>query len=326
MRARRTLSILAGSSALALASLVVASPASAAVLPDGQKITVIDLIFAEVGPGGDQMFNVSPADAASTAVGGINAPFSVTAVDVNDEGLGYATANLEGDGGFAPYLYKANAVTGTLSDPVLISNAQYDLSTCEGLDLQPNGEILVACNDNDDSPASYIGTVTAAGAFVPFIISGTNEVPLVDFAAIGFNAVTGELWAFADNDGTARYLVNRAAGTLGPVLFLPFRVYGADFDRAGQLFITTYNSAIEDFALATLVPSTGERTIIGPYTVGPNQLSPVWAITVWGKPALAATGSTTGTDILPIALGSALLLLAGTAFVATTRIQRSRAA
>jgi hypothetical protein len=328
MRARRSLSFVAGVSALVLASLAVASPASAAVLPDGQRISVIDLIFdfEEPGINGHQMYEVSPADGAATAVGPVEAPFSVTAVDVNDDGLGFATANVASDESREPYLYKANAVTGVLSDPVLITNPGFDLSTCDGLDLQPNGEIIVACNAfEEEADVSYIGTVSPAGEFVPFITSGVNDVPLVDFAALAYDAVTGELWAFADNDGTARYLVDREAHTFGPVLFMPFRVYGADFDRSGQLFITTYDSAIEDFAIATLVPSTGVRTLIGPYTVGAETLSPVWAITVWGKPALAATGSS-DVDATPVALGSALLLLAGAAFIATARMNRRRTA
>src|SRR5688500_7157491 len=52
MRVSRPLSVLAGTAAVVLASLAVAAPASAATIAAGQKITVVDLITAEVGPTG----------------------------------------------------------------------------------------------------------------------------------------------------------------------------------------------------------------------------------------------------------------------------------
>lgn len=326
MRVSRPLSIVAGVSAIALATLVVASPASAATLPDGQKITIVDLIQAQVGPTGSQSYLVSPTDGASTAVGSVQAPDFVGAADVNDEGLGYVTitAYTDEDVPF-PVLAAYNANTGEYSSPVPITTNDVDLplSWCNGLDLQPNGEIIAACVFAPDGTFdSYIGVVAPDGLFTPFITDNVNNVPNLTYEALAYNAVNGELWAFASNDGTVAYLVDRANGTLGLPLFLDEAVLGADFDRDGQLFGSAIDTDAEAWALATIDLSDGDVTFVGPFTSASGQLSPVFALTVWGaKPGLAATG----VEVLPIGLGSALLLLAGAAFIVTARAQRHRA-
>ena len=65
MRSSRALGLLAGTAAVALATLTVASPASAATLPPGQRITIIDSID-DAGPQEGPFFEVDPADAAAT--------------------------------------------------------------------------------------------------------------------------------------------------------------------------------------------------------------------------------------------------------------------
>ena len=341
MRTRRALSIAAGAAALALASLAIASPASAATLPSGQKITIVDLILADVGPTGSQMYNVNPANAASTSVGSVQAPDNIQAIDVADTGLGYATGHYTEDPqnpaqeqDWVPVLLVADANTGTYGTVVDIApvDDEITINQCTGLDLQPNGEIIVACLDLSDGLLdSYIGVVTPLGAFTPFISSGENDVEEYYYTALAYNAVTSELWAFADFDGTgAAFLLDRAAGTQGPPVVLDERVTAADFDRDGQLFVSAelfFEGDPGQFvsALATANTATGALTIVDPFNVGTNDLYPVWALTVWGAPGLAATGAT-GTDMLPIGLGSALLLLAGAAFIATARMNRRAAA
>ena len=333
MRTSRTLSIVAGTAAIVLASLTVAAPASAATIASGQKITVIDLIQAEVGPTGSRFFDVDPANAAVTAVGNVQAPDTVYGLDVNDEGVGYAIAFYSEDSenpgepqSWVPVLLTADAKNGTLGDFVdIVPTVEITINLCTGIDLQPNGEIIVACLDlRDGLLNSYIGVVTPEGAFTPFISSGENDVEEYDYTALAFNGVTGELWAFAfigeNDDEPAAFLLNRAAGTQGPPIALTEDVYGADFDRNGQLFVSSYDDATDVETLAATVDlATGVVTVVGPYS---EDLF-VESLTVWGKPALAATGSPV--DALPAGLGAALLLLAGAAFIATQRISRKAA-
>jgi hypothetical protein len=103
-------------------------------------------------------------------------------------------------------------------------------------------------------------------------------------------------------------------------------VYAADFDRDGQLFVSTeelFGNETVIPALAAADPFTGAFSFIEPYvsTTTDAALLFVAALTIWGAPALAATGAS-GTEAAPIAIGSALLLLAGAAFVATARASR----
>src|SRR4051812_47924639 len=120
---------------VAVASVFAAAPASAATLPAGQKITVID-------SWDDQFYTVNPADALASPTG-TPAPIDqvVTGVDVDDNGSGYAVATQTYSGGGAivevylpfsraldgyvdgGYVYRADANTGKLTDgkPVLIA-------------------------------------------------------------------------------------------------------------------------------------------------------------------------------------------------------------
>jgi hypothetical protein len=329
MRAPRLLGLLAGTTAIALATLVVAAPASAATLPAGQKITVSDGDFPPVGPPAVQLYNANPGNAATTAVGSINGGAVANSIDVNDDGLGYGVGNRNLGENFnsTAFLYTVDANTGAITTEVQIIPVSDDvvITACSAIDLQPNGEILIACIDGRDGVLnSYIGVVTPAGAFTPFYDSDEAEDDAVNFSALAFNAVNGELWAFDASDFVA-YPVDRAAGALGVAVNLNLPVYGADFDRGGQLWATTdvTDEGPEPSVLATVDLAAGNVIEVGPFTFnGANQFQ-VSGITIWGK--LAATGST-GIDGFPIALGSALLLLAGAAFIATARIGRRRTA
>jgi hypothetical protein len=329
MRASRTLGIIAGISAIGLATLFVAAPASAATLPAGQKITVAQGDFVEVGPDAVQLLNANPADASLTVVG---PPTGATAIniDVNDDGLGYGTGSqLVGDDDYpTPVLFKVDANTGVISDPVFIvpTDEELVINVCNGIALLPNGEILVACIDlRDGILNSVIGVVTPAGAFTAFYNSDANDDDEQNFSALAYNAVSGELWAFAFPDGPAAFLVDRAAGELGDPVYLELPVYGADFDRGGQLWATTDETGEGPVPsiLATLDLALGDVIPVNPFTLGGVEQFEVAGITIWGK--LAATGSTNGAETAPVAIGSALLLLAGAAFIATARLSRKRA-
>ncbi len=91
----------------------------------------------------------------------------------------------------------------------------------------------------------------------------------------------------------------------------------ADYDRDGQLFVLIAQEGPQ--VLATFDPSTpGIVEEVGE-VMWEDEPQLTQALTVWGKEALPATGPA---EIVPIGLGTALLMLAGAAFVATGRIQR----
>jgi hypothetical protein len=314
----RRIGIIAGASAIALASLLVASPASAAVLPTGQRITIIDDEFG-------QYYNVSPANAATTPVGAATAVTPILALDVNDAGIGWAIGPVP-DEPFWSALYPADANTGTLGAPVPVHVGASPAFLCNGIDLQSNGTVVLACgiDPNDGVVTQVIGVVnTTTGELTPSVLVESDEF---EYSAIAQDPVTGVLWAFTEAGGPGKsYTVNLAAGTATYVADLNNFVFGADFDRSGQLFVSTL--AIQgDFSpmLGTANPNTGAVTQVSVYSFvdGPDDDRQVGALTVWG--ALAATGSS-GTDLLPVGLGSALLVLAGAAFIATSRIQRRTA-
>ncbi len=324
--------VIAAIGAIALGTLLVASPASAATLPDGQQISVADNIFD--GEDRVQLFDTSPANAFSTAIGAVQfPPMGVLAIDVNDDGFGYALENtVDDEDNDVVHLWQVDANTGVFSNPVTVTPTdEFKMTNCTGLDLQPDGSIIIACLDWPAAAVedSYVGVVTPAGAFTPFVTSGVNNVPVLQWSAIAYNAVTGELWGWAQDQMSGAwfsYPINRVAGTVGAGI-LTFDVadpedpqapvYGADFDRDGQLFVTTQEGE-SPIALATLVPGTGAMTIIDEITDVDGLLDAPASLTVWGK-TLPATGPA---EIVPLGIGTALLFLAGAAFIATSRMQR----
>ncbi len=134
----RALSIVAGIAAIAAGSLLVASPASAATLPEGQRITIVEQI--EGSPGGSRMWFASPDDALTTEnkpAYRAPPPIDIEAIDVDDDGFGYATeSRFDGETTRTAWLWKANANIGELTDPVQILSGDQNnsVSECQGLD------------------------------------------------------------------------------------------------------------------------------------------------------------------------------------------------
>ena len=328
MRTTRILGVLAGTAAIALATLTVAAPAAAATLPPGQKISVIDQREFDFD---SQQYNASPSNAVSTAVGAPVAGYdNVPAIDVNDDGLGYALATVDpGEGLEHPVLLKADANTGTLTDPiVVVYSGPFDvtLTECKGIDVSASGELIATCNDvSDGFVAGFVGVIDPlSGAFTSFL-DGDAAID-----AVAVDPATNAIWCFFHHvGGSFASAVNRGENSTSVPINVGQPIFGADFDRNGQLWVTTRipgtDPEISLSALATLTLVDGSTpAVVGPFVANNTALIDVAAITVWGK--LAATGSTTGTEALPVALGSALLLLAGAAFVATARMGRRRTA
>lgn len=327
MRASRTLGTLAGSTAIALSVLLFAAPASAATLPEGQRITVAANSAELDPPSTTQLFQVDPATAAGTAVGGPDAAANpIYAIDVDNDGHGYATGTVAVDDEthFAT-LWTVDANTGTFSSPVTLEIPSFGSEMlCPAIDYTA-GRILITCNlEGDDFFATLLGMVDPAtgDVFVIIGIEAENET-FTEFTALA-TSPTGVLWAFGyDEVAPFAAIVDIENESLGDRLPIVDNggdpIDGADFDRDGQLFASV---RVDDVgpALAMVDLGTGSVSVVGAYPFF-ELTGGVFAITVWGNPppALAATGTASA---LPVALGSALLLLAGAAFFATARINR----
>lgn len=324
----RVLASAAALAAVSLATVLVASPASAATLPEGQRITVADDLFPSV-------WTADPVTADLTFVGdsvlGDDTEYE-TGIDVGDDGLGYAVTTMRVQEGHSnSYLYRFDANTGAVSgrDQISIPEHQSLALGCTSLDLAPDGTLYTVCyeSNGDDPYTTVFGTLDPTNAnLTPLATFIESEV---GFTALATNPVTGVLYGFdwdtASEIGDAT-IWNPVTETFGKAGEIEKPVWAADFDRNGQLFVSTFlNDALDvDYAeLDTLDPADGTFTVADYYEFDDSPLEDQrLPLTVWGAaPALAATGATPW-DALPLGLGAALLLLAGGAFVATQRLQR----
>ncbi len=348
--------------AVAVASMFAAAPASAATLPPGQKITVVDQWT-------DQFYNVNPSNAIGTPVGTATLVEDwVSGVDVDDTGVGYASAtyfyydpiiiDIEDDeeltaGPIAPErslvpfgyvpdggaIYKADANTGKLTDGkyVYIDLPGFEdplADECSAIDYS-KGVILAVCYTGYGSEltdTAYYGTIefgdgdfahltpitTLYGEYFHYITA--IAVNPVDGAVYGFSVYDSALVQFTGDDDSVKFMGN----------IEDYDVWGADFDRSGQLWITVSEVFDEVPALAALNPSllslatfdfaANAAVIVDEFaTEEPNEIENPEAITVWG--VLAATGSTM--SIAPAIAASGILLL-GALMAAGTMVLRRR--
>jgi hypothetical protein len=348
--------------AVAVASLFAAAPASAATLPPGQKISVID-------SWDDQFYNVAPADALASPVG-TPAPIEqfVTGVDVDDTGNGYAVATqvygpdgpsgkislpysspLDGyvDGG---YIYKADASTGKLTDgkPIAI-NLGYgapQADECSAIDYT-KGVILAVCYlyfddvELDAAPEAEVELIPApVVAYVGTVdVSDPNEAVLTPltsrfgdgflyFTSIATDPVSGTVYGF-DYYYPASWILPLVDNDVVFTADLEeFLVWGADFDRGGQLWlsITPFDEVRlladteSSMELATFDFTTDQPLPIAPFgSNDPSEITFPMSITIWG--VLAATGSTL--SLAPAVAASGVLLL-GAILAAGTMVVRRR--
>jgi hypothetical protein len=328
MRPTRVLGLLAGAAAISLAALTVAAPASAATLPPGQKITIVDALD-DSGPQEGPFYNVNPGDAAATPVGTGSGAY-ITGIEVNDDGIGFAIGYLSwGEEGIYATLWDADANTGTVSNPRQLLSPSGDApDECDGIDLNPiTGELLISCVvDTPNGDVSAIFSVNKVSAEITTLM-GLGGGDFQEFTALATDPITGILWGFGPFDGDASFIIDLDLQTAEFIAIMDENVYAADFDREGQLFVASDLFDGAEFswpALGVVDPNTGVFSFHEWFvdTATDVVLFDVRSLTIWGK--LAATGSTTGAEALPVALGSALLLLAGAAFIATSRVSRKR--
>lgn len=309
--------------AVAAASVFAAAPASAATLPAGQRITVIDSDTW-------QFYEASPADASLTAVGtGVPGEATLTGVDVDDDGHGFAVATDYSEGPIGAWIFTADANTGLLADPVQVTvslpEVDLDADECTAIDYTA-GVVYAACVIYSEGFTTFVGPIDpVTGVLVPEVQLSSVEEDVPGFlTAIAIDPISGTLYGFMPSAWT----LAASGSTLVTDIVNP-PVFGADFDRDGQLWITT-NVAIGEGglrpvypALATLSLTDGSSPFLEPYTLGGTLLgADIQPITVWGKaPALAATGVNQSPAV---ALGAGALLLFGAVLAAGAAATRRR--
>lgn len=345
--------IVAGS--VAVAAMFAAAPASAATLPAGAKITVIEQYS-------DQFFDVNPATAFGTAVGTVDALIDeyVTGVDVDDSGHGYATATalvfpeeadlegpvLEAANGFGypvgGWIYQADANTGKLSggkavEIGILGDDDIWADECTAIDYS-KGVILAACIvwDEEWYGTLYIGEVdydyAADYAYLEAeaVFGGEG---FVNLQAIALSPIDGTLYGFGY--GFSSWVIDLEGDTLEYLNETTNIVYGADFDRTGQLWLSvdTFDAipvaakgaprlldTTSWYGLSTWDFDINTDVLVDTYsTVDPYDVDIVEAITVWG--VLANTGATV--TPAPVVAASGVLLV-GALLAAGAMVLRRR--
>ncbi len=289
-------------SAVVATSLLGVGPVAAAELPKGATIDVVDEDSGAI-------YKVDHTTAGIAEVGTPSGIADITAIDVDASGAGFA---VDDPNDSASSLYSANAVTGAITYIAAINFGDVLVSGCEALDLRSNGDVVIACSYDGDGLFTYIGVVDKETGFFDDSVTISND----RIFALA-SSPTGQLYAFGEDDWDI-YLVDLTAGTATPTVTASAAIYGADFDVAGTLWVTTATEETGS-ALATANLATGVVTEVGEYTpTDGSTFTSAVSITVWGG-TLAATGSQPA-DLVPVGLGALLLLAAGVALAATRRI------
>ncbi len=208
---------------------------------------------------------------------------------------------------------------------------------CTAIDYTA-GVVLAICQDYSEFDASYIGVLDpATGVLTPWDAGQFAGEGYVYFTAIAVDPVTGTVYAFGMDEETGAstlYTVDPEDGITDSVP-VSYIAWGADFDRDGQLWITTeVEVGGGEFppsysALATVTPSDGSSPFLEIYNEAGTDVTPIFseggffgsAITVWGDPVLPATGP--ADSQVPLA-AAALLLLTGTILAGVTVLRRRK--
>lgn len=335
--------------AVAVTSLFAASPASAATLPDGQKITVEDWDTF-------QFSYASPVDATLTEYGTQGIPDEdewLEAIDVDNDGFGYAITTWysqpviecedeEEEGPcfsleyvpFGASLYTADANAGSIADGIQIyvrtdpmdPESWEPVDACYSIDYT-DGVITTACYIyGDGGPEAYIGTVDpdTARLYTDVQVSGFSY----EFLAIAKNPIDGKLYGFSPSgDYVYEIILDGVEDDDEPVYlgYTDLTITGADFDSSGQLWATARSFDIPalipdgDDGLVTIELAGETEPYVFPFAEPwSDQTAEINAITVWGA-ALPATGP--GDPSVPL-YAAALALLAGTLLAGVSVLRR----
>lgn len=322
--------VLAGGAAMVL---LLAVPASAATLPPGQGITIVDSYSW-------QFYGADPANAALTADGAPHdfppnaPPEELTGIDVDDVGAGYAVGSVDTEAEQQGYVYTASAADQTVASPLpvkFVFIGEQDATRCDGIDYT-GGEVWVACSFHLEELAqvagvnyNFIGPVNLEDGMMTIVgdLTEDNEELVT---AIARDPITGILWVFSTNPvGPIHnvFTLDESNQALDYQFSTAQSVSGADFDSGGQFWLTTHTPpplaaaapTAPYFELATMSLADGTFPFWAGMTIGGSPAG-VWLkpITIWDKPPiLPATGAA---PPLPLVAGAAVLFLAGAVLLA----------
>lgn len=313
---KRITATLAGASILAL-SLLAASPANAA----GNAIDPGDSLYA-VNCDSDfndwQFFSVESTTAASTAIG---------------DGAGETTNVCAGQPAYDPTTGKSYYVQYVNSGEGEVLLAEIDVTTGESATI---GDFYYDNGEFPESLDAYSIAIGADGAAYVMADGGLWHLDLdtawvtpinesLNAYAFAFDSVTGKFYAITSSNEIYEINVATGAETLvGEVAFpddaSSYAIYSLQFDGAGTFWVEVDHFAEADFFRAELWSFTLETSetpvFSGVFTEGEQYYNeailivPGVVVVVPVEPALAATGADLA-DVLPWAIGAAVIVLAG---------------
>ena len=214
---------------ITFATALVATPAGAATLPQGQSLYGFSW--------GGELFEINPTTGTSTSIFTIDDAAASAAADYNPvDGLIYVLAPYDGPCD----LVKVDSAeqTSTTTELVLDEGSNFN---CRGMAITDEGTIYAVLDDEnlyvidgDTGATTQIGAVGEVG----------------NITGLAYNSETGALYAMADQDGV--YAINTDTGAGNEVGLNDFEMNGfADFDSNGILWFSMWDQIFSVSDLGT---------------------------------------------------------------------------
>jgi two-component sensor histidine kinase len=205
--------------AIALATALVATPASAATLPQGESFYG----FSWFG----ELFEIDPTTGGSTSIFTIDDAAESSASDYNPvDGLIYVLAPYDGPCDLV--VIDPNTETSTTIELTLDAGNN---GRCRAMAIADDGTIYASLDDEN------IYTIDGATGEAT-LIGAVGEVS--NITGMSYNSETGALYALADQDGV--YAINTDTGAGNEVGLNDFDMNGfADFDSNGILWFSMWD-------------------------------------------------------------------------------------
>ena len=306
---------------VALAASLGLAPSAVAVEASGQHITVIHAVPEGDSAAVSQFYEIDSANAVGTPIGSPVVERHLIALDVDATGQGFALGTGSPSEPKLQLLFRVDVVTGTVTDPIPL-DFPLDVGQCFDVDLLADGALLATCEGLDaaNAPTTWVSLVdTATGSFTHILTTPVGAGG-PHYRGIATNPATHETWVFSELDGQAYSFKLDLDGFVWPLTPLDVLPLAADFAEIGPQgppqLLAILAWVRREFAAVD--PGTGVIRSVAAFPFDATEKDDVTAITVWGAPALAATGG--GADgILPLGVASLLLVLAGGAVFAVGR-------
>lgn len=306
----------------ALAAGLGLAPSAVAVDAGGQHITVIHAVPQGETAAVSQFYEIDSANAVGTPIGSPVVERHLIALDVDATGQGFAIGTGSPSEPKLQLLFRVDVVTGTVTDPIPLV-FPLDVGQCYDLDLLSDGALLATCEGLDaaNAPTTWVSLVdTATGTFTHILTTPVGAGG-PHYRGIATNPATHETWVFSELDGVAYSFKLDLNGFVWPLTPLDVLPLAADFAQVepGHDPLMWAILAWVRREFAAVDPSSGTIRSVAPFEFDATEDDDVTAITAWGAPALAATGS--NASPLPV-VGPVLLVLAGAAMLSVGAMRR----